>query len=205
MYTEMGGSAGLACALSWLGSTLKLVDLADEIERSVVRISELVRAMKEYTYMDRATYAETDVREGLEGTLTILGHKLKGVTVEREYEENLPKVWANAGELNQVWTNLIDNAADAVQGQIRVSARRDGDRVVVEIVDDGPGIPREIQNRIFEPFFTTKEIGEGTGLGLDIVRRIIAAHAGEVAFDSRPGETRFAVRLPIKARNVEEG
>jgi signal transduction histidine kinase len=205
LAAEMGESEALAGALSWLGATLELVDLADEIGRSVGRISELVRAMKEYTYMDRAAYVETDVREGLESTLTILGHKLKGVAVDREYEGNLPKVWANAGELNQVWTNLIDNAADAVQGQIRVGARRDGDRLVVEITDDGPGIPRETQNRVFEPFFTTKEIGEGTGLGLDIVRRIVAAHGGEVAFGSRPGETRFAVRLPIRGRNVEEG
>ena len=204
---ELGGadSAGLSGGLEWLGATLELTDLADEIGRSVGRISELVRAIKEYTYMDRAAYVETDVREGLESTLTILGHKLKGVTVKRDYEEDLPKIWANGGELNQVWTNLIDNAADAVDGRIAVGAYRDGDLVVVEITDDGPGIPREIQNRIFEPFFTTKQIGEGTGLGLDIVRRIVVAHRGEVAFDTKPGETRFMVRLPIKGPEVEEG
>jgi signal transduction histidine kinase len=206
---ELGGAdrAGLSGGLEWLGATLELTGLADEVGRSVGRISELVRAMKEYTYMDRAAYVETDVREGLENTLTILGHKLKGAAVQREYEGDLPKLWANAGELNQVWTNLIDNAADAVgeRGRIRVKAFKDGDRMVVEIVDDGPGIPREIRNRIFEPFFTTKEIGEGTGLGLDIVRRIVAGHGGEITFDPEPGETRFTVRLPIKGRSTEGG
>ena len=208
LTSELGGEGGeLSGGLGWLGTTLELTSLADEVGLSVGRISELVRAMKEYTYMDRAAYVETDVREGLENTLTILGHKLKGATVEREYEEDLPKIWANAGELNQVWTNLIDNAADAVDGRghIVVRAFREKGRVVVEIVDGGPGIPREMQNRVFEPFFTTKEIGEGTGLGLDIVRRIVAGHGGEIIFDSEPGETRFAVRLPIKKRNTEGG
>ncbi len=208
LTSELGGEGGeLSGGLGWLGTTLELTSLADEVGLSVGRISELVRAMKEYTYMDRAAYVETDVREGLENTLTILGHKLKGATVEREYEEDLPKIWANAGELNQVWTNLIDNAADAVDGRghIVVRAFREKGRVVVEIVDGGPGIPREIQNRVFEPFFTTKEIGEGTGLGLDIVRRIVAGLGGEIIFDSEPGETRFAVRLPIEKRNTEGG
>ena len=208
LTSELGGEGGeLSGGLGWLGTTLELTSLADEVGLSVGRISELVRAMKEYTYMDRAAYVETDVREGLENTLTILGHKLKGATVEREYEEDLPKIWANAGELNQVWTNLIDNAADAVDGRghIVVRAFREKGRVVVEIVDGGPGIPREMQNRVFEPFFTTKEIGEGTGLGLDIVRRIVAGHGGEIIFDSEPGETRFAVRLPIEKRNTEGG
>jgi signal transduction histidine kinase len=131
--------------------------------------------------MDRGSYGETDVRERLESTLTILGHKLKRVTVKRDYEETLPKIWANGGELNQVWSNLIDNAAEAVggRGHIAVGAYQHRDLVVVEIVDDGPGISREIQNRIFEPFFTTKQIGQGTGLGLDIVRRIVVAHGGK--------------------------
>jgi signal transduction histidine kinase len=194
-------------ALEWLGATLELAGLAEEVGRSAARISELVGAMKEHTYMDRGSYAETDVRDGLESTLTILGHKLKGATVERKYQEDLPKIWANAGELNQVWTNLLDNAADAVGGRGRMAVRayRDGDAVAVEITDDGPGIPREIQNRIFEPFFTTKEIGLGTGLGLDTVRRIVAGHDGEITFDSEPGETRFIVRLPIEKRNTEGG
>jgi signal transduction histidine kinase len=157
--------------------------------------------------MDRGSYGETDVREGLESTLTMLGHKLKGVSVERDYADALPKIWASAGELNQVWTNLLDNAAEAVdgRGRIVVGAYGDGDLVVVEIADDGPGIPREIQSRIFEPFFTTKQIGNGTGLGLDIVRRIVVAHSGEVAFDSGPGETRFVVRLPVMGEESMEG
>ncbi|MDQ3911962.1 MAG: ATP-binding protein, partial [Actinomycetota bacterium] len=200
-------SASFSAGLEWLGATLELTGLADEVGLSVGRISELVRAMKEYTYMDRAAYAETDVREGLENTLTILGHKLKGTTVAREYQEDLPKIWANAGDLNQVWTNLIDNAIDAVggRGRIRVRASLDGGMVTVEIVDDGPGVPREIRNRIFEPFFTTKEIGEGTGLGLDTVRRIVTGHGGEITFDSEPGETRFTVRLPEKELYNEGG
>jgi signal transduction histidine kinase len=206
LASQMGAGETLAGALGWLGTTLELTSLAGEVERSVGRISELVRAMKEYTYMDRTAYVETDVREGLESTLTILGHKLKGVGVKRDYEEALPKIWANGGELNQVWSNLIDNAIDAVdgRGRIAVGAYRNGDMAVVEITDDGPGIPREIQNRIFEPFFTTKQIGEGTGLGLDIVRRIVVAHGGKVTFDSRPGETRFVVSLPIKGQNDGE-
>lgn len=203
----LGDDRTLAGALKWLGATLGLLGLADEVGRSTARISQLVGAIKTHTYMDRGSYGETDVREGLESTLTILGHKLKGVTVKRDFEEALPKIWANGGELNQVWTNLIDNAAEAVGegGHIAVEAHQHRDLVVVEIADDGPGISREIENRIFEPFFTTKEIGEGTGLGLDIVRRIVVAHGGEVAFDTRPGETRFVVRLPIKGREVEEG
>jgi signal transduction histidine kinase len=154
--------------------------------------------MNVYTSMDQAAYAETDVREGLEDTLTILGHKLKGTSVEREYDDDLPKIWANAGELNQVWTNLIDNAADALGGQGRIAVRafRGEDGVTVEILDSGPGIPPEVRDRIFDPFFTTKEIGEGTGLGLDIVRRVVAGHGGTISVDSKPGQTRFTVRLP---------
>jgi signal transduction histidine kinase len=148
--------------------------------------------------MDRAAYAETDVREGLENTLTILDHKLKGVIVVREYDEDLPGIWANDGELNQVWTNLIDNAADALggQGRLVVRAFRDVPGVTVEIVDSGPGIQPGIRDRIFDPFFTTKEVGEGTGLGLDIVRRVVAGHEGVVSVASEPGETRFTVTLP---------
>jgi C4-dicarboxylate-specific signal transduction histidine kinase len=128
------------------GAPLESSNLAEEAGRSASRISEQVGAMKEYTHMERAAYAETDVREGLENALTILGHKLKGVAVEREYAENLPRIWANCGEHNQVWSNLIDNAADAVagRGRIWIKASRDGDGLVVQIVVDGPGIPAEI-------------------------------------------------------------
>jgi signal transduction histidine kinase len=200
---DLDDGRALAGALEWLGTTLELVGLADELAQSAARISELVGAMKEHTYMDRGSYEETDVREGLESTLTILGHKLKGATVTRDYEDGLPRIWAHGGELNQAWANLLDNAADAVDGRGRIGVRayRDGDSVAVEVSDDGPGIPPEVGRRVFEPFFTTKQIGDGTGLGLDIVRRIVASHGGEVAFESVPGETRFVVRLPLERRS----
>jgi signal transduction histidine kinase len=196
---ELEGRA-LAGGIEWLRATLELTGLADEVRHSAARIFKLVEAIKEHTYMDRGSYGATDVREGLESTLTILGHKLKGVSVTRDYEDGLPRIWAHGGELNQVWSNLLENAADAVDGHgwIGVRTHREGDSVIVEISDDGPGIPRETRGHIFEPFFTTKQIGEGTGLGLDIVRRIVASHRGEVVFESRPGETRFFIRLPIE-------
>lgn len=198
LAAEMGDGELVAGVLEWLGATLESTSLADEVGQSAGRISELVGAMNVYTSMDRVAYAETDVREGLENTLTILGHKSKGVAVEREYEADLPRIWANSGELNQVWSNLMDNAADAVagRGRIWVKAFQDGDGLVVRIVDDGPGIPLENQSQIFDPFFTTKEVGEGTGLGLDIVRRVVAGHGGAVSVDSKPGQTSFTVRLP---------
>jgi signal transduction histidine kinase len=198
LAAEFGDGELLGDILEWIAAALEAAELGDEVEASAGRISELVDAMKVYTSMDRAAYAETDVREGLEDTLTILNHRLKGASVERDYEEDLPRVWANAAELNQVWTNLIDNAADALDGRGRIVVRAlsDGDRVTVQIVDDGPGIPPEIQDHIFDPFFTTKEVGEGTGLGLDIVRRVVAGHGGVVSVASRPGETRFTVQLP---------
>jgi signal transduction histidine kinase len=204
---EFEDDRALDGALAWLGATLELAGLADEVGKSAARISELVSAVKEHTYMDRAAYAATDVREGLESTLTILGHKLRGTTVTRDYEEGLTTIWAHAGELNQVWNNLLDNAADAVDGggRIEVKAYRDEDHVVVEVSDNGPGIPREVGNRVFEPFFTTKQTGEGTGLGLDITRRIVAAHGGGISFESNPGETRFTVRLPVEREADNDG
>ena len=201
LYSELGGGTSFVGVLEWLVATLELADLSDEVERSVGRISDLVGAMKAYTSMDRAAYTETDVREGLENTLTILDHKLKGVIVEREYDDDLPKIWANDGELNQVWFNLIDNAADALGGggHLVIRALRDAYGMAVEVVDSGPGIPHGIRDRIFDPFFTTKEVGEGTGLGLDIVRRVVAGHGGVVSVDSKPAETRFTVTLPHEA------
>ena len=189
----------LGAGLAWLAGTIELVGLADEVATSASRISELVGAMKDYTYMDRDAAGEVDVVSGIENTVTILGHKLRGVEVRREYGKDLPKVQGRGGELNQVWTNLLDNAADAVDGRgnIIVRAYSETGRVVVEVVDDGPGIPREARERVFEPFYTTKEVGSGTGLGLDVVRRIVGAHAGEVYVRSEPGETRFTVRLPV--------
>jgi signal transduction histidine kinase len=191
----------LAAGVGWLSKTVELVGLAEEVATSSRRISELVGAMKDHTYMDRAGVDEVEVTAGLDSTLTILGHKLKGVSVQREYEENLPKVRGNGGELNQVWTNLIDNAADAVDGRGNITLRafaRDG-RVMVEVVDDGPGIPSEAQGHVFEPFYTTKEVGAGTGLGLDVVRRTVVAHGGGVSVWSEPGETRFTVGLPASS------
>ena len=201
---------GLADALVWLGTTLDLLELAGEVEGSTQRISELVGAMKEYSYMDRAPAQEIDVHEGIESTLVILGHKIRGnVEVVREYDPDLPRVQAHGGELNQVWTNLIDNAVDAmsgVGGRLKIKTSRDGGCLKVEITDDGSGIPREIQGRVFEPFFTTKPVGEGTGLGLDIARRIVTRrHGGDMRVDSKPGETRFSVRLPVQARERDGG
>jgi signal transduction histidine kinase len=197
--------ASLACGLEWLAGTLDLVGLAGEIETSVGRISHLVGTMKEYTYMDRAVVGEVDVISGLQNTLTILEPRLKDVSLVREYEKDLPGIPGRGGELNEVWTNLIDNAIDAVDGRgsIIVRAYVEGARVVVEVVDDGPGIPRAAQVHLFEPFYTTKDIGSGTGLGLAIVRRIVTDHAGEVFVLSEPGETCFTVRLPL--HNTQNG
>src|SRR3989442_4506102 len=154
-----------------------------------------------YSYMDQSPMQEEDIHEGIESTLTMLGHKLKNVTVVRAFDRSAPRIMAYGGELNQVWTNLIDNAIDAVDcsGKICVGTFVEDNQLIVEIMDNGRGIPPEIQPRIFEPFFTTKGVGSGTGLGLIISNRIIAdRHGGEIEFESEPGDTRFKVRLPIK-------
>jgi signal transduction histidine kinase len=207
-----GGMEGelLAGALGWLGTTIELSGLAGEVEKSTGRISELVKAMKEYSFMDRTPAREVDLHEGLENTLAILGHKLKkGVEVFRNYDQDLPRIQAHGGELNQVWTNLIDNAVDAMhgKGRLEITTGRDGDGcVIVEISDSGDGIPKEVRNRVFEPFFTTKGVGEGTGLGLDIARRIVKQrHGGDIRVDSEPGRTRFRVRLPIEVKTQNGG
>jgi signal transduction histidine kinase len=200
----------LGGVLSWLVFGVRVEELLREVEESSSRISELVGAIKSYTHMDRAPLQEIDVHEGLENTLTILGHKLKkgDVQLVRDYDKGLPSIEAHPGELNQVWSNLIDNAIDAVggEGEIAVRTTRENGRVVVEISDDGPGIPEEIQGRIFEPFFTTKDVGEGTGLGLDISRRIVVEqHGGDIGVESGPGGTRFRVLLPVEGPNKKEG
>jgi signal transduction histidine kinase len=199
---RLSASGAVGDVLRWLASELTGDELLREIRQASARISELVRAVKSYSHMDKSSLKEADVREGLENTLIILGHKLKkgNVEVRREYEEGLPPVCAHGGELNQVWTNLLDNAIDAVEGEGHVGVRavRDGDRVMVEISDDGPGIPEEIRERIFEPFFTTKEVGKGTGLGLDISYRVVVEKlGGDIRVSSKPGDTRFEVRLPV--------
>jgi signal transduction histidine kinase len=186
----------------WLGIGCLTVGLVSEVQQATERISQIVQAMKSYTYLDQAPLLEVDVHEGLENTLVIMQHKLKrGVTVKREYSPNLPRIEAYASELNQVWTNIIDNAVDAMngKGEITLKTYAEDNHVIVEIADTGPGIPEEIRSRIFEPFFTTKPPGKGTGLGLHISHDIIVnRHHGQLSVESKPGETRFKVVLPVK-------
>jgi len=187
-------------ALVRIAAVAEVYSLLDEIENSTSRISDLVLAIKEYTYMDQAPVQNVDIVKSLESTLTILNHKLKrGVTVQREYERIPLLVDSFGSELNQVWTNLIDNAIDAMggKGELRVRTYRDDSCVVVEIGDNGPGISPDVQTHIFEPFFTTKGVGEGTGLGLDTVQRIVKKHRGNIQVTSKPGDTRFQVWLPL--------
>jgi signal transduction histidine kinase len=193
-------------ALGWLEARLNLKSLVSQVEQSTGRISELVKAVKSYSYMDQSPLQEVDIHEGIESTLTMLGHKLKNVQLVRAFDRSVPRIMAYGSELNQVWTNLIDNAIAAVNGagKICIGTSREDNQLVVEIVDDGPGIPPEAQAHMFEPFFTTKSVGTGTGLGLVISNRIVGdRHGGEIEFESRPGETRFKVRLPV--RNLMRG
>jgi signal transduction histidine kinase len=188
-------------AIRWLSAALDIESLVAEIRTSAGRISELVAAMKDYSHLDKAAFERIDVHDGLDSTLVILKHKLKGgVQVIRDYDRTLPKISAQGGELNQVWTNMIDNAIDAMDGQgtLTIRTTRDRDCVLVEIMDTGRGIPTELQRRIFEPFFTTKDVGQGTGLGLDVSYRIVVKrHHGDIRVESQPGDTRFQVWLPI--------
>lgn len=200
----------LCDTLEWCESTLSVKELLQEIENSTVRITEIVKAVKEYSYMDQAPLQEIAIHAGIENTLTILNHKLRKhqVTVEREFDPELPPICAFGSELNQVWTNLLDNAIDALQEQtgprvIRISTAHKADSVQVVISDNGPGIPSEIQSRIFEPFYTTKSVGQGTGLGLDIAYRIVVLrHQGDIRVDSEAGGARFEVCLPIKPEPI---
>jgi signal transduction histidine kinase len=200
-FAEAAG-ASLGSELTRFATLLEMERIAEELENSSARISDLIKAIKEYSYMDQAPIQEVDIERSLENTLTIMHHKLKrGIAVNRDYAADLPKVMANGSELNQVWTNLIDNAADAMHGNGKLSIRtaRENDHVLVEIADNGPGIPANIQSKIFDPFFTTKGVGEGTGLGLDIVSRIIKNARGQISVASAPGNTRFQIRIPINA------
>lgn len=190
----------------WLAIGYLVHGLLDEVVDSTERISEIVKAVKVYSHLDQAAMKETDVREGLESTLVILKHKLKqGIAVIRGFAPDLPRIDAYPGELNQVWTNLIDNAIDAMRGrgELRLAARVEGDRLVVEIADNGPGIPEPILPRIFDVFFTTKAPGEGTGLGLHVSANIIQKHGGDISVRSRPGDTRFIVRLPLRPATID--
>ncbi|WP_353828791.1 PAS domain S-box protein [Agromyces sp. SYSU T0242] len=193
-----------AVIAEWLGLKFLIYTLLAEVTVGTTRIVELVKALKTYTYMDQMPVQDVDVRRGLDNTLIILHNKLKGgVTVLREYDDDLPTIQAYASELNQVWTNLIDNAIDAMggAGTLLIRVHRDGDDVEVQVEDDGAGIPPENLKVLFDPFFTTKPVGEGTGLGLPISRNIIVKkHHGLMTVDSEPGRTRFTVRLPIDAQ-----
>jgi signal transduction histidine kinase len=193
-------AATARAALVRISSSVEIAGLLHEIESSTSRISDLVCAIKEYTFMDQSPVQNVDIVKTLETTLTILNHKLKhGVVVQRDYQRIPLLVNSFGSELNQVWTNIIDNAIDAMggKGELRVRTYREDNCVVVEIADNGPGISPEVQPRIFEPFFTTKGVGEGTGLGLDTVQRIVKKHRGNVQVSSKPGDTRFQVWLPL--------
>ncbi|MGH9610097.1 MAG: sensor histidine kinase, partial [Bryobacteraceae bacterium] len=198
----------LADAIVRITASITISRLIEEIESSAGKISELVRAVKEYSYMDQMPEQEIDIHAGLENTLIMLRHQLKnGIEIVRDYDRTMPAICARGSELNQVWTNLISNAVDAMKGKgkLRIQTFRQGSWAVVEVSDNGPGIPPEIQTRVFEPFFTTKPAGEGTGLGLDTVYRIVQGHRGNISFESRPGETRFVVRIPLaKSKEAKE-
>jgi signal transduction histidine kinase len=201
------GEEFLGAALRWLGYAVETESLMGEIEDATTRISTLLAAAKQYSQMDRAPYQWIDVHDGLDSTLIMLSGKLGHVEVVKEYDRSLPQIPAYAGELNQVWTNLVDNAVAAMNGDGRLTVRtaRENDRLLVEIGDNGPGVPPELSERIFEPFFTTKPVGEGTGLGLDISWRIVVKkHRGDLRLRSEPGDTRFQVLLPFTEDTGED-
>ncbi len=191
---------GARAALVRIAASVEIYNLLNEIESSTSRISDLVGAIKEYTHMDQAPVQNVDIVKSLETTLTILNHKLKkGVVVQRDYQKSPTLVNSFGSELNQVWTNIIDNAIDAMggKGELRIRTYSDNGCVLVEIGDTGSGISPEVQQHIFEPFFTTKGVGEGTGLGLDTVQRIVRKHRGSIQVTSEPGNTRFHISLPL--------
>ncbi|MFE1559909.1 sensor histidine kinase, partial [Streptomyces sp. NPDC058734] len=201
----------LPAAVGWLGYTVETELLMAEIEDSTARISHLVDAARQYAQLDRAPHRVVDVHELLDSTLVMLSGKIgPGVRVVKEYDRSVPDVPAYPAELNQVWTNLIDNAVSAIAetgggGTLTVRTAREGDRLLVEFRDTGPGVPAEIRSRIFDPFFTTKPVGEGTGLGLDISWRIVVGkHHGSLQVESVPGDTRFQVLLPLTPPDTPE-
>jgi signal transduction histidine kinase len=194
------GVESLDCVLRWLTVKILEVELLNEIEHSIAHICQLVQTIKDYSYMDQAPSQLIDVHEGLESTLRLLSYKLgESIVVNRQYDQSLPRLNVYGSDLNQVWTSLIDNAIDAVDGLGNIWLRtfRENEYIVVEVADDGSGIPLDVQGRIFEPFFTTKGVGEGIGLGLDITYRIVGQHHGDIQVFSQPGDTRFQVYLPI--------
>ncbi|NEP20462.1 MAG: hypothetical protein F6J97_26875 [Leptolyngbya sp. SIO4C1] len=199
---EQVGAESLSSTLTWIASTLAIDGLLREIKHCTTRISQMVGAVKAYSYMDQAPLQEVDIHEGISCTLLMLRHKIKpGITVCREYDQTLPHICVYGSALNQVWTHVIDNAIDAMdgQGQLQIRTARENAQILVEIIDSGSGIPPEIQSRIFEPFFTIKGVGQGTGLGLSVSYRIVVEiHKGSIRVLSKPGKTCFQVRLPLK-------
>jgi len=190
----------LGMAFNRLTASLNINRLLDEIENSMKRITEMVRAVKDYSYMDQMPEQEIDIHSGIDTTLIMLKHRLKnGVEVIREYDRGIPRMTVRGSELNQVWTNLINNAVDAMNGKgtLRIVTKCSDGKALVQIIDSGTGIPAEIKDRIFEPFFTTKGVNEGTGLGLDIAARVVKNHGGDIQVDSKPGNTVFSIRLPL--------
>ena len=197
------GGPATAAAIKWVAASLAARGLAAELAESTQRMSALVGAVKTYAYMDRGDLVEIDLHEGIDNTLAVLAHKLKHVSIDvrREYDRSLPKLIVRGSELNQVWTNLIDNAIDALgeSGRIQITTRRENGCAIVTVTDDGPGIPPAIRERVFDSFFTTKDVGQGTGLGLATARRIVVdRHDGSLTVDSQPGRTCFRVSLPLK-------
>ena len=199
--TALAGSA-LEPGLEWVASTFSIGALLSEMKESTRRISELVAAIKSYSQMDRASMQQIDVTDGIDSALAMLGHKLpSGIAVLRDFSASVPRIQAYPGELNQVWTNLIDNALDAMSGAgtLRLATRVEEDNIVVEVGDTGPGMPPQVASRAFDAFYTTKDAGKGTGLGLDIARRtVVERHGGLITIDSRPGNTVLRVHLPIR-------
>jgi signal transduction histidine kinase len=197
--TEPVSPEELTAVVRWVERFTTAAQLMGEVRQSMTRITELVRAVKAYSHSDHLTPRTEDVHTAIENTITIFAHRLRGAKVElvRQYDRSLPAIATYGGELHQVWTNLIDNAIDAGGTVLKIVTVRDGTCVRVDVVDNGSGIPPEVVPRIFDPFFTTKDIGKGTGLGLDIVQRIVAHHKGSVSVESRPGETTFSIRLPV--------
>ena len=207
--SDAAGPLATDAALRFVAATLAASSLAADIQESTRRMSALVGAVKTYAYMDRGERVEVDIHEGIETTLIVLGHKLKHTSIEvvRDYDRSLPKLTVRGSELNQVWTNLLDNAIDALgeNGTITLTTRRDGPCVAVEVSDNGPGIAPEDLGRVFEDFFTTKDVGLGTGLGLATARRIVVdRHDGALTVESSPGRTTFRVRLPVLAGTVAD-
>jgi signal transduction histidine kinase len=203
-FAKLIGTESLSLVLNWMNNTLVTERMVNDIQAASKRIEKLVGAIKNFTHMDRGRDKEyTDIHSGIQNTITMLAYKFTKGNVElvEDYDTLLPKIRVFIGELNQVWTNIIDNALDAMEinniGRLEIKTRRAGEYVEVSIIDNGPGIPQDIKNRIFEPFFTTKEIGKGTGLGLDVVSRIVRQHNGSLKVDSIPGRTAFTLCFPI--------